>query len=204
MNVFPVRLGWTVLAAPVLLVMLAGLPEPFQAWLALDRAAVRSGEAWRLWTGHLVHYGVNHAFVNALAAAGLFIVVRPERGVWLGAAVCLPLLGGAILWLEPGLAYYRGASGAVVWLGVQAWCRVWRGCPTQRGGLLVLATALVAKLIWESWPGAGAVTSASLPEGVGLAWSAHLAGAVLGLAWAGVCAGCKAQRGERLKRAPRR
>lgn len=171
-----------------MLLALACLPAPVQALLALDRGAVAAGQYWRLWSGHAVHYGLVHAAVNAAALAMLLAWLGCGRCLALGALVCLPMLGAAILWLEPALAQYRGASGVVVGLGALAWCQAWQLRRTGRAMLLLLAGVLLTKLVWESWPGR-AVTSGSLPEGVSLAWSAHLAGLVLGLLWWAICRG---------------
>ena len=168
------------------MLVLVVLPPAWQAALALDRGALAAGQWWRLWSGHAVHYGLAHAAVNAAALAALLAWLRPGGCLALGSLVCLPLLGFAVLWLEPALLQYRGASGVVVWLGTLAWLQAWQARDAGRGWLLLLATVLVAKLVWESWPGR-VVPSGSLPEGVSLAWSAHLAGAVLGLGWAAVC-----------------
>lgn len=186
-NPFFVRWGPAVIGAAVPLAV-ACLPASCQTLLALDRSAVAAGQVWRLWSGHVVHYGWGHVAVNAAALAMLLAWLRCGRCLVLGAVVCPPVLSAAILWLEPALAQYRGASGVVVGLGALAWCQAWQTREAGRAMLLVLAAVLVVKLAWESWPGR-AVPSGSLPEGVSLAWSAHLAGLVLGLVWWGVCSG---------------
>lgn len=177
---------------------LAGLPPAWQALGALDRAGVDSGQLWRLWTGHAVHFGVAHAALNAGALALLLAGRSPGAGAvrLVGALVCLPLLGGAVLWWQPALGQYRGASGAVVWLGVLVWCDAWRSHRAGRGWLVLLALTLVGKLAWDSAQGAAA-RSAALPDGVSLAWSAHLAGALLGAAWAALEAVWQRLRSER-------
>jgi rhomboid family GlyGly-CTERM serine protease len=194
-----VKAAWVLpLGLACVLIGLAGLPPAWQAALALDRAGLAAGQGWRLWTGHWVHFGWPHAVLNALALALTAACVVPGQGyrVVLGAAVCAPLLSLAILVAEPGLLHYRGASGLVVWLGTWVWCQAWQQRRVQRRWLLVLALALLGKLVWEAWPG-HMVRSDSLPGGVRLAWSAHGAGAVLGGLWAVLPWGFRKARGLR-------
>lgn len=170
------------LATVVVLTAIACLPAPWQAVGALQRGAVASGEVWRLWTAHLVHFGWRHALFDALALAllarGVLCTVPLRRLLVAGLGVA-PLLSLAVLWLQPGLREYRGASGLVV--ALLAWLVVdtWRQRRAGRGWLGFAAAALVGKLAWEAWPG-HAAGSLVLPPGVSVAWSAHLAGALLG------------------------
>jgi len=65
-------LAWLLPGAVVVLaglLLLAG--ELGNEWLRFERSAIASGQFWRLLTGHLVHLGVSHYFLNA---AGLVLV----------------------------------------------------------------------------------------------------------------------------------
>jgi len=149
--------------------------------LALTAEALR--EPWRLWTGHLAHYGWGHALPNVLALAVPVILVRPQdRGRLLLATLLLtPLLSLALL---PGLGgdQYRGASGLAcalwAWVGLRLAGRRESFAP----GLLLLS-GLALKLSLES-----ALGACFLPVHPG--WQtlppAHASGALLGLCLAGL------------------
>lgn len=167
------------------LVLLAPLAAPlhWQAAAALQRGALAEAP-WRLWSGHLVHFGWPHALADALALA-LLLGLRPARlsgRALAGAAfAAAPLLSLAILRLEPALREYRGASGLVVGLAVWVGVAAWQARSLSRRGLGLLALALVAKLAWDAL---GGHRSPVLPAGVSVAWSAHAAGALLGALFA--------------------
>lgn len=176
-------------AAAVPLALLAPMlaPASWQAAAALQRGAL-AAEPWRLWTGHLVHFSLAHALVDA-AALGTLLALRPAvlrgRALLFGALAAAPLLSGAILCLEPALRVYRGASGLVVGLAVWIGWAAWHERSLPRGALLALGLAGGAKLLGDAL---GPHASPVLPAGVAVAWSAHVGGALLGavcgLAWA--------------------
>jgi membrane associated rhomboid family serine protease len=144
--------------------------------LALTWEALR--EPWRLWTGHLVHYGWEHALANLVALTVPMLLLRKEdRGKLLWALLlAAPLL---CLLLLPGLGQgqYRGASG----LACVAWAWAGLRLASQRGssgiGLAMLG-GLAFKLTLESCFGRGLLATHTgwqpLP-------AAHLWGALLGL-----------------------
>ena len=124
------------------------------------------GEPWRLWTGHLAHYDLEHVLVNALAALPPLLLLRHERRRWrwviLWAATAAPLISLAILAGAPGVEY-RGASAIVIGLWVLAPARV-------------LLVAAFVKLCIESLTPVH-FTGVSVPPLV----LAHWAGAIAGL-----------------------
>jgi rhomboid family GlyGly-CTERM serine protease len=93
-----------------------------QSALIYDRAAISSGEWWRLATGHLVHYSPSHFLFDVLAVfvTGSLIEVRRYRGFgWL--CLLAAAASGVVLFIAvPQMAYYGGLSGiataAVVYL----------------------------------------------------------------------------------------
>lgn len=181
------RQGGAATAAHIALLALcmavpALLPSAAQQALALQRGAVNEGELWRLWTAHLVHFGPRHALWDGLAWVALSWGCARQVGVarWaLAMGLSAPLLSAAVLWLEPHLTEYRGASGWIVGMVAWLWGQGWRGRPAPSFRLLwaLIGLALLAKLGWDVHAG----VSAALPPGVALAWSAHVVGAVLGL-----------------------
>lgn len=104
------RLPILLFAVPAALVaLLPGAP----ALLVLDRAALASGEWWRLWTGHWVHFSSSHLGWNLavlLAAGSLLERTRPDRLLRF-TLLAAPLISAAVLIGEPQLAAYGGLSG---------------------------------------------------------------------------------------------
>ena len=92
----------------VLLVVLSSLVIQFfpdwRSTLLYDRAAIAHGELWRIWTGHLVHFGWAHLFVDA----GLLLIVgwiAENQHPWfmrLGLGLLPAFISGCMFWLEPG------------------------------------------------------------------------------------------------------
>lgn len=99
--------------------------------LLYDRAGLARGEWWRIWTGHLVHFGWPHF----IADAGLLVILG-----WLLAGrhpifnrvafVALPaFISAAIYWLDPNMIRYGGLSavnlGLLLYVALQGWRRDW-------------------------------------------------------------------------------
>jgi rhomboid family GlyGly-CTERM serine protease len=148
--------------------------------LQFDRHAILTGEIWRLWTCHLVHYSTQHALVDLATALAAGVIALPALGwrrLCLILALTAPVISAGLLLLAPDLLYYRGASGMAVLLVVLAAGILWpRAGPRSRAALVLLGVALVAKISAEAL---GYATGWSdLPPGVAVAWQAHLLGAV--------------------------
>ena len=146
---------------------------------ALTADALR--EPWRLWTGHLAHYGWEHALANAVALA-VPLVLLPARERRRSALALLALAPALSLAILPGLGAgeYRGASGLACALWALAGLRLAGRRESAAVGLLMLA-GLGIKLAAEAALGAGFLLRA---EGWQTMPAAHLWGAVLGLGWA--------------------
>lgn len=158
----------------------AGLAE-LAPQLAYDRAGIMSGEIWRLWTGHLVHYSARQLLldVGMLLVAGW--LVERECGSRTTARIVLlgmPALSAGLLVSSPHLLEYRGASGIATLLALAAATAVWERQPRARPGLLLLGVALAVKTLLDALGLSAGL--GSLPPEVRVAWQAHLAGAGLG------------------------
>lgn len=172
---FPLATG--LLALACLAAHLASLAPQF----AYDRAGIMSGEIWRLWTGHLVHFSTRQLVldVGMLVVAG-WLVERvwgsgtTARVILLG----MPALSLGLLVSAPNLLEYRGVSGIVVLLALAAASAVWERQPRARPGLLLLGLALAVKTLLDALGVSAGL--GGLPPAVRVAWQAHLAGAVLG------------------------
>jgi len=147
--------------------------------LALNAQAL--AEPWRLWTGHLAHFGLAHALANG-AALGLPLLLASRRDRLRLIPVTLLLAPLLSLLLLPflGGGQYRGASG----LACALWALVGlRLCPRRESasvGLLMLG-GLALKLGAEAAFGGCFLLQA---EGWQTLPAAHLWGTALGLAFA--------------------
>jgi rhomboid family GlyGly-CTERM serine protease len=96
----------------VLALAVAEIPALAPA-LLYERAAVLRGEFWRLWTGHLVHFGASHLFWNLVVftlASAWAERLAPGRTRLL-LALAPGIIGLALLVLDPALQTYGGLSG---------------------------------------------------------------------------------------------
>ena len=146
---------------------------------ALTADALR--EPWRLWTGHLAHYGWAHALANAVALAVPLVLLpaRERRRSALALLALAPALSLAIL-PRLGAGEYRGASGLACALWALAGLHLAGRRESAAVGLLMLA-GLGIKLAAEAALGAGFLLRA---EGWQTMPAAHFWGAALGLGWA--------------------
>jgi len=147
--------------------------------LALTSEALR--EPWRLWTGHLVHFGWEHTFANLVAlAVPLVLASRLDRrrlaftlllGTPLLSLLLLPSLGDA---------EYRGASGLACLLWALVGLRLAGRQESSPVGLLMLG-GLGLKLGLEAAFGSCFLLR---PEGWQTLPAAHLWGTLIGLSLA--------------------
>lgn len=146
--------------------------DPF----ALTPAALQ--EPWRLWTGHLVHYGWGHALANTVALGAPWVLVpRGERLrlAWI-LVLLAPLLSLLLLPSLPAGAAYRGASGLACALWAFVGLRL-AGQPASRRSGALLLLGLVLKLGLEVALGSGLLAA---PGGWHSLPAAHLWGGLLG------------------------
>ena len=148
------------------------------AALRYERGAIGAGQWWRVLGAHIVHFDLRHLLLNLCGLALLWWLfahyARPRD--WLVVLLVSALTVSAGLWfLDPGVAWYLGASGMLhgAWAGaaLAAWPR-WR-LESQ----LTLAL-LVAKLALERWHGP---LSGDLDAALPVLTAAHLYGALGGL-----------------------
>lgn len=142
--------------------------------------AATAGEPWRLWTGHLAHYGARHALINAAALIPPLLILT--RRAWIGVAiwavVAAPLVSLLILRCAD-VDEYRGASALVI--GVWCLAAIVSLRPGRAGTLPMLMLVLVAgKLVIESiWR----VSPMSPPPLVAAHWFGAAAGVAGALLW---------------------
>jgi len=172
-------LAWLVPGSVVLIALILLFSgETGREWLRFERSGIAAGELWRLLTGHLVHLGVSHAFLNL---AGLvlvwFLVGRAfdwKQWLWVMAgsvgAIDLGLWFGA-----PSLEWYVGLSGllhGMLGAGIVA------GIVARSGEALILAVVVAGKLAWEQF--AGPLPGSETTSGGAVIVDAHLYGVIGG------------------------
>ncbi|HVU19016.1 MAG TPA: rhombosortase [Candidatus Didemnitutus sp.] len=78
-----------------------------------ERRLILNGEIWRMWTGHLAHFGLSHLGWNLcvfVPAGCWFENLRPCAARWLY-ALGLPFISAILLVADPTLETYAGLSG---------------------------------------------------------------------------------------------
>ena len=151
-------------------------------WLEYDRAALAGGEVWRLLTGHVAHWSVEHLAWDLIAFVALGVLCECLSRVRFLACVG----GGALTvsltlwWAMPGLERYRGLSGLDSALFVLLAVSLMRRGDSRR--IFAGAWALVAFLAKLAWEGATGGTLFVHDAGLSAVPLAHLAGALAGFA----------------------
>lgn len=157
------------------------VPEGVVSWFSFDRQAIFSGQLWRLWTGHLAHFSVQHALVDTSVLFLVGAVAERELGaprVGFALLVGAPAISVGLLILAPEMFYYRGASGISMLLAVAGGMSIWQARPKLRFFLVACGTLLVLKVLFEAI--GLSLDMANLPNVVQVAWQAHLLGGFLG------------------------
>lgn len=146
--------------------------ETWAESLALTGAALH-GEWWRLWSGHLAHYSLGHALLNAAAAVPPLVITRQRWKLFWWAVAAAPLISIALLFTEPAL-HYRGASALVLGGWFVAGLASLR--TSMRGFAIALLALASLKVVGEIF--------GLIPWSVGVPSSlaAHLFGAIAGVA----------------------
>jgi len=154
--------------------------------LQYDRAAIATGEFWRLFSGHWVHYGFDHFFWDVLAFGCLGAACeRTSRGRFLVCVVASALTISLSVWFGlSGMSAYRGLSGVdsalLVLLFMELWSDATRsGHPRQMLVPAACLAAFVFKVCFELATG-DTIFVKSLGSGMVGVPLAHVAGAGVG------------------------
>jgi rhomboid family GlyGly-CTERM serine protease len=146
--------------------------------LRYDRAAIATGEFWRLLTGHWVHLGGRHYAMNAMGLLLVWYLVGNTLGgrQWLLVIASSVLAMDAGFWLlMPALDWYVGLSGLLHGLLAAGAVTLWRG---RRAESLAIGAILVVKLAYEIL--FGAIPGSTATAGGAVITEAHLFGAIGG------------------------
>ena len=148
------RWGLALLAACALLLLPSLTGEAGRLALRYDRAALASGQLWRLLTGHLVHLDLRHALVNILGLVLMWALFARDYAPrqWLAILLASIVAIDAGLWLwDSTVTWYVGSSGALH--GVMAAGTLAHLRRREPDGWL-LALFLAGKLLYEHTVGA--------------------------------------------------
>jgi rhomboid family GlyGly-CTERM serine protease len=104
----------TLLVAAVALAVFA-FPSLDQE-LLYRRTDLAAGQLWRLWTGHLVHFGWQHLAADLVVflAAGVWLESLAPRMARLFLGLAPAAISGLLFFADPQLAFYGGLSGVAV------------------------------------------------------------------------------------------
>lgn len=175
---------WATALVGVVALLVALVDRGGGAGLLFDRERILGGEAWRLWTAHLAHFGLSHLGWNLLVLlpfGGWAERIAPWR-TRLFYALAPALIGGALLVLDPSLHRYAGLSGLATGVVVLLALAQFSGGPGRDRwiGWALLGT-VGAKIAWEA--ATGQAPFAHLPAAeVRPVPLAHLAGALAAVA----------------------
>ena len=159
-------------------------------WLEYDRAALASGQMWRLVTCHWTHWSLDHLLWDVVAFVVLGVLCeRSSPAAWLRCLMLAVVAIPAAVWLMlPQIEHYRGLSGvdsafflllAAGMMSRQAAERRW----IPLVAIVVLSAGFIAKIAYEALTG-NAVFSDNLAAGFVAVPLAHLAGASAGILFA--------------------
>ena len=171
------------LALALLCIGMVFLPESLAELLEYKRDAIIGGEWWRLWSGHFTHFTLMHAFVNC--ATLLLLTVLLVRVYSWTLILILFIFGPLVISLSlmsvvHEMAIYRGASAlAALFLAMLIVQTIERAHGISAFMLYALIVTWLVKLSVEA---AGGMSLSNLSPSIHVAWQAHVAGILAGIA----------------------
>jgi rhomboid family GlyGly-CTERM serine protease len=173
---------WPVLTLMAAFAAVAAAAIPGSSrWLIYNRTEILSGEVWRLYTGHWVHFSSRHLICDLLPVC---------VSGWIAESLALPFLGWlwllapwliglALLAFEPGISECGGLSGLAVTLVIYVAITGWNARGAWRWICRAALIATMAKLACECVTGRSVFdTFDGLP--VVVSTTAHVTGAACG------------------------
>ncbi len=181
------RLPWVFAGVALLALVIQG--GDWRVALLYDRAAVADGEWWRLWTGHLVHFGWPHFVADAGLLVILGWLVERSQPVMarLSLLVVPAMISLALFYFDPGMTRYGGLSaynlGLLLYYAGHGWRRNWTDW-FWPAVLLIYMGELVLEITAGHGTGGGMIKFDDAT--IRVATSAHIAGIGCGLAMLGI------------------
>ena len=173
---------------PAVLIISSGIIELFgdaaRSFLRFDRAAISLAELWRLVSGHFVHLGPNHFFLNAfgLVLVWLFVGMHFTLRQWL-IVIVVSIAGiDAGLWFfDAQLTWYVGMSGFLHGMLAAGIVKGFQAVPREA---MVIGVAVLMKIMFEQL--IGPLPGSEQSAGGDVVVNAHLYGVLAGVAAAAV------------------
>ncbi len=172
------------LVASSLAVIVALFGDTGRTWLGFHRPAIAAGEFWRLVSGHFVHLGASHLFMNVAGLILVWYLVASSftsRQWLLVTAIVMVGLNLGLWFLEPNLIGYVGLSGLLHGLlaaGIVA------SLGSGRSEIWILGVGLAAKLAYEQL--VGPLPGSENATGGAVIVAAHAWGSLAGALAAGL------------------
>ncbi len=173
---------------PAVLIISSGVIElfgdPGRSFLQFDRAAISVAELWRLISGHFVHLGPNHFFLNAfgLVLVWLFVGVHFTVRQWLIViAVSIAGIDAGLWFFDSQLTWYVGMSGFLHGMLAAGIVKGFQAVPREA---MVVGAVLVTKIMFEQL--IGPLPGSEQSAGGDVVVNAHLYGVLAGVAAAAV------------------
>jgi rhomboid family GlyGly-CTERM serine protease len=183
------RSGWQGVRLTAAIALLAVLAFALGAssWIQFDRGGIAGGQFWRLFTGHLAHWNIDHVLWDTVAFVALGVLcerIHRRRFLYctLGAAVAI---SAAVWCLLPSMSLYRGLSGIdsalFALLAVQVLRDAWpRRNWTIAGVAIGAGLAFAGKVAYETYSGTTLFVD-SPAAGMTPVPLAHIVGCLVGL-----------------------
>ena len=185
MNNKPLITQPMLLFALIFSLLMIGL-QTLQPTLLYQREAILTGEAWRLWSGNLVHTNYYHMLLNLAGFWILLLLCGPAlplklliSSIFLTATV----IGSALLLWHPDIIWYAGLSGVLYGLFV-----IGAICLAISGEMLsfIALLGLIIFRLASSWLGEADTVTEKMIE-ARIVDEAHLygvvAGSIIGACW---------------------
>lgn len=173
---------------PVITLLLVGsgvviaLFPGWSSWLVYDRSAILSGEIWRMFTGHWVHFSTSQLVYDLLALSIAGWIIESQKLPHFGWLCLLTpwLVSAVLLWFEPQMKVFGGLSALATTMIVYLALFGLHDTAPWRWVCLVALLGIVGKILYEMTTGRMIfATTANVTVAVSVA--SHVSGALIAL-----------------------
>ena len=177
------KLPW-VFVTVALVALFVQCHADWRSILLFDHAAIAGGQWWRLWSGHLVHFGWPHfvADVGLFLILGFMLGVKQARLFPVVLLLLPAVISAAVYFFAPGMPRYGGLSAVdltlLLFVAGQGWQHNWKDW-FWPAVLVVYAGEIVLESTVGQGRGGGLIRFDD-PE-IHVATSAHIAAAACAL-----------------------